>query len=122
MTNTDFLDLFVDRLGLAEPERNKLKVKIAAYVFERTAILLRDQLSSDEQDAMASFLKEPTAENQGQVQVILSSPERQAVFADAMLAVLGDLMNEPEVVTAEQRDAILLDMEQFLESRLTLAQ
>ena len=119
--NTDILDLFLNQLALAGDDRQKLKGQIALYTFDRAALLLRDNLKSDEQALIGNFLTKPDSEIQARVQQVFATPERQSALTTAFLAVLQDLIDDPEVVDPEKRDVILKEMEQFLESKQALA-
>ena len=118
--NTDILDLFLNQLGLASDDRQKLKGQIALFTFDRAALLLRNELTSDEQTLVANFLAKPDSDTQAQVQQVFATPERQSVLTTSFLAVLEDLIDDPEVVDLEKRDIILGEMEQFLESKQAL--
>ena len=118
--NTDVLDLFVRQLGLDGADQQSLKLQIALTVVGRAAAQLGERLSPDEHETIKKFISESGADTQDQMQKLFSAPDRQSVLTASFLAVLQDLIDDPEVVAPERRETVLGEMDQFLESKQAL--
>ena len=121
--DTDFLDFIVEKLVLLPGQQQALKAKICAYTMERAMIQLGDTLTPDERETAQAFLTAPTPSQNilQHAQALFSTPDRYDVLTYAFLEVLRDFVDDENVFTPAQREAVLADLENYFSSRLTTA-